>query len=775
MSKSKRIILTSSGGSGHKSAARLMQQDAAAKNQNHITVDVVTGASEQVKFDSDGAMTAKCHKSELGWLRILGKDFGPGGIKRWNDAQQKSDLNELKTLLAKRKITEFTMGSSFYKETRKLLTENPSVEEVVTTQALSIDRVLQAVSDINKCNQRKVKLRIVLTDLPTKKAEHFFLTMRKIDLSKWGNVDIVIDSPYPIIDRRLSGKEREKAASDAFSELTPNLYQDDGTLDNRVSINFGLGPITKEFRDIYNEKLSPSYQESSGEVTLDLKFSKSAENDVASNLMKNEWVGGCKKFKESSAVKREIIIPKDAHVTSIMYGSQASHDGTLQTIDDERKLYAMKKNKDLRPHYTFVFCGKDVASESGEKSLYQQVLEIAKKENSEFFKIIPLTYQDHDMISRLYSRADTLAIRGGGLSIMEVEAVAKKESDIIVFSDVPKQCTLDQVKVLKNPVYWEEGNAEHLQNQFTTAVCANKFTYLQQRQNQMKMKDLRIYLENLFSLSGEALDRYLCKFDLSLVTDHGSLRYDLSKVFPCEQQLIKFLVLYKLLDDYQGNEDVIALVQDVKSALFNQAFNLSSFPDDQGFSELCESACSDMQKWNPTLVEHYYSLTKFDEKNEFVNSNGFLILFPVVGAIVAAALSAVLAAVFLGATAPLLLAISSFIFQTTGLSLAINLMLATGLTVIMSGFALSQALHTEHSTCKATEVVEKPETTSSSESSQEAQTIFTVTEQAWKKKLTADASYDFRDGIFSSKRRPILNDETYRPSPRRFGRNGMES
>lgn len=690
MSKSKQIILTSSGGSGHKSAARLIQQESGKKAQNYVTVDVVTGDSEWVEFDSDRITVSQYQKAEYGWLALFGMDFGPDGIEKWNAAQKKSDLRQLKSLLDKRALTEFTVGPNFYRLTKDLLMRNPDANEVVTTQALSINQIFQAINDVNKNHKRNVKFRIVLTDLPTKKAEHFFLTMRKIDLCKYPGVDVVIDSPYPIIDSNLTGAEKNKAAIAAFSELAPNLFHDDGTLFEHVSINFGPGPITQEFKDIYYEKLNPENCHNVSPIVLDLKFSTKQEHDAVSGLLRHGWVSNCKIFKDSLFVKRKIIIPEDAHVTSIMYGSQASHYGTLRTIADEVELYKQNNEIDLQPHYYFVFCGKDVKSENGEASLYQQVLDIAEKRNTDLFKIIPLTYQDHDMISRLYSRADTLAIRGGGLSIMEVEAVAKNEADIVVFSDVSESCSQEKSLTLINPVYWEEGNAEHLQNQFPTAACANKFTYRYHRDNHAKIKALHRYLTQMKALSGDYLKRHLSEFDLSLVVDGCSTRYDLEKIFPDQAQQIRFLVLYKLLHDWKGSKETIELVQGVRSEIFQQAFNILPFPDGRGFSEICESACDDLQQWNPDLVARYNKITKSKLPAQKNNRAGWFFILSVIAVFLTAVLSVALASVLFGVTSPMLLAVSAVIAQITGLSLVQNLMLFVGLSLSMSVVSIGE-------------------------------------------------------------------------------------
>ena len=68
--------------------------------------------------------------------------------------------------------------------------------------------------------------------------------------------------------------------------------------------------------------------------------------------------------------------------------------------------------------------------------LYQKVLEVAqevKNSPNNQIEIIPLTNQPGSMIADLYSIADWIIARPGGISIMEIEAVAKKAKNIYIY------------------------------------------------------------------------------------------------------------------------------------------------------------------------------------------------------------------------------------------------------------------------------------------------------------------------------------------------------
>lgn len=116
-----------------------------------------------------------------------------------------------------------------------------------------------------------------------------------------------------------------------------------------------------------------------------------------------------------------ITLPSDAHVTTLMMGSQG-----LEVIQDYfNKIRTTFAGKVLPvPHYFFIACSRNQALFS---KLLMQCLEDTK--NNPYLKIIPMEMQPPETVAELMWRSQVIILRASGLSCIEqiaMDEAAKK-------------------------------------------------------------------------------------------------------------------------------------------------------------------------------------------------------------------------------------------------------------------------------------------------------------------------------------------------------------
>ncbi|MCS5711883.1 hypothetical protein [Candidatus Berkiella aquae] len=471
------LILTSEGGAGHK--------EAAADSERQYAKQV---KKKQVKINKVFVLPAPDAK-EKSWMQLFRHDFGKKGVKDWNDAQKAGDMKKIKSMVSVQWISEMLFGRNFEDNTFYELTKDQNTTHVIDTQAVNSHRIVGAVAHFNqiranpkRCerhnqlvrfnnelrkipalrlfalkrfsheikfslDKKPIKIRKRMTDLPNN-ADHFFQSLKKIN--KWDLPYFELEAPHaPLLQSevaKMSPEERRKADLDYYRKKCPNLFDKNGT--PLIVIEFTDGPIKKEFLH---------YKEHPVDKNKDLSLNiKVAHQNELKMLKENGVIDFGATLSPSQTVS--FNIPAAAKVQSIMLGSQAAVSASLSYVDTEIAAHTQQHNPSEQ--YLFVFCGKH----EGPDSLFAQLNDKIQqgKQSGQIpstLKIVPLTYQDADMIAPLYSRADEAFIRSGGISCMEIEAVA--QGKVFIHSE-EKGNLLTEDELLKAMLFWERGNAEHV-------------------------------------------------------------------------------------------------------------------------------------------------------------------------------------------------------------------------------------------------------------------------------------------------------------------------
>ena len=471
------IILTCDGGSGHKSAAEALQKKAMSDGDQ---VEVIN--TTRTGWFSGGGLNISPEYDHLFYKGFI--DLGPFATRWWDWAQRTSHTELLRAFASLRKLS-FLSIPSFRHRSYHLLKDRQDINdhtEVVfhntqpnCVQALiySIARYNREVKAYNKEHPDKprniVKLVNHFTDMPTLQAQMFIEEMAKIDVADIDDAQFELHTRPPIIsddnpDR--STQDTELLYHQKTKQLYPKLYENVQANTHRVK--FVDGPIRSEF---VHRKINPAERRDG----LNINFTNKVEfGSFNATLTDN-------KLSEFNATTSHANMPlnEDTEVVSLMLGSQASIEGTIALVQEEIK-FATESSK---PKYVFVFCGADKPKEG--LVLYQKVLDIAKTVNGKTdsnIRIIPLTNQPGSVIADVYSLADRVITRPGGISIMEIEAVVKR-GKVFVFTELGKLEKLfnhllsrsDETLKKKfiqqtsqqrytDLIAWEWGNALHARN-----------------------------------------------------------------------------------------------------------------------------------------------------------------------------------------------------------------------------------------------------------------------------------------------------------------------
>lgn len=412
------LIITSSGGGGHKIAADSLQQKKIQKSP----------ANNVVQLD---VMRSGCS---------YGSRIGKNCTDSWDKAQQKGDIQKQLQLVRFQPIAEalFCIGT-FFTVLHRLLTAEKLPKSVICTQPLHLLAITEAVRAANLIRfreKRKIsKVHVYLTDLPTSKAEHFFGALRRLSYMSKRNFDMIrVHAPEPICPAGQSAQD--------FWKKQAHLRPDQVKIESM--------PVSAPFKE-------PAALPLPGNATkLDIKlFSKDEQAEM-------------KKLQLSSRFQ----IAAQDKVGLVMLGSVPEKTAILNYVEGIAAAAKERRFVQKSPHhYVFVACGskEQNGGEGGLKndSLYREVCKkIQEAELPPKVKIIPFVGQP---VAPIFGRSDLSITRSGGMTSAEILALKNRAGDnkrVLIHSSLkqtPEGSQEDICKALMDQIpLWENGNAEYL-------------------------------------------------------------------------------------------------------------------------------------------------------------------------------------------------------------------------------------------------------------------------------------------------------------------------
>jgi hypothetical protein len=440
-----KFYLHSSGGGGHTAAmkAKVQEDLDSAKDQGRdlknfkpLTIDLL-----------------------VDWLGLVGEL----SVKAWNDAQKRGDVQKQEELVAQQPLGNLVFGTFVYNKLYKLLIDNPQLKEVVSTQAMCTPSLCQAILDINKATGRNIKLKLVMTDLPTEKAVHFWNGLK--DLTSEQRSILTLETISPDVSNVQYSKQTHGMASQRLQTVDFEKVAIKSFFDKHcgpgLKVEIVEPPLRKEFK-AGNHRTRDEINASG----LNFSFKNDLEREVfeAAN-------GHIEKGKGVATVS----INENDTVASLMLGSQGGI-AILDYIQEYAKHYS--PNAKGGNTLFFVYCG---AGQSGMPSeLFikaKQLIDEMKREGRlpEGLIVVPLGMQDATAIAENYARNDLTIMRSGGLASFEALECAKenKQNQFLIHSEGHSE----DVNALRKAIpVWEGGNAEYLESKIGAQIVnADRF------------------------------------------------------------------------------------------------------------------------------------------------------------------------------------------------------------------------------------------------------------------------------------------------------------
>ncbi len=339
-------------------------------------------------------------------LPFLG-GLGDMAVNAWDNAQKNGNLSYLQRHAALGWIVEIIMYPLVYFRVKWLLQDlKVEPEFVVSTQAFCINAIVSAMHTVNQEKKWNMHMHIHLTDLPSKKAVHFFPSIRKL-----ANNDVL----------------RNMVTLHAAAPITKNGQTESEFWEKYIGkikvISSEQFPIQKAF--IHTAELKKNLEQPVSKVKIKLNHPEEAD------IIRKGSFETKATFDEKEAA---FDIKKEDKLAFLMLGSMPTTEAVLDwvhTFAEESKRCANEQ----RQHYFFLYCGKPSSDQEPNVLLPQINDALEKLKNAgklaPNFTLVPFSYQSDDVIAFLMARSDMSITRSGGITSMQLLELDK--------ADLPKR------------------------------------------------------------------------------------------------------------------------------------------------------------------------------------------------------------------------------------------------------------------------------------------------------------------------------------------------
>lgn len=391
-----------------------------------------------------------CKDVMIDWLpKVVGKFFT--GL--WNHAQRTGNMMLLEICVSGQRFADKLIWIPvFCSALSTLLKEN--VDCVVDTQLLGTSAILKAIRLIHRWKGKKIILEKVITDLPTESANHFFHPIKK--LSEKDKKFLRIITTTPLLEDHYPN-------ADAFWNKNCNI--------TNKEVHYDALPIRPSFIQYAKQKQIPDT------LTLNIATHDPKETHLIHRVL-SFGTGNAKRMKNSIAYT---IHPEDK-VAMLMLGANPHEEAVLEYIKHFINILRERKYKTRKDHL-FVCCSKADRVKILTQEKIVQLLK-ATQGYPKSLTIIPIPYQEDEVIAPLFHRCNATITRAGGLTSMELLTVSHGTIWIHKGS-VPKllpRFFLKGKTIQEGMPPWEKGNAKYLQAKkgarFITPQTFNEVTHL---------------------------------------------------------------------------------------------------------------------------------------------------------------------------------------------------------------------------------------------------------------------------------------------------------
>lgn len=408
------LVITTSGGGGHLQAANAKILDEQLKNP-----------------------AVKVSKHDV-LANAGGKRFGLFMINQiWDKTQRRGRVRALEIFASAVPIFDVIFWIPvFFQILHKLFKYD--IDHVVDTQPLCLPSITTAVRIYRFFKKKHLFIEKILTELPTGYAAHYLKPIKRLGVKSRSLVQLITTKPL------LAQNQTAESFWQQYCGLSAHVvsYQD-----------FPIRPLFKKYQK--KQKTNESF-------TLLIKLKTPQEKSILTDTLSKGNIKGC--FFEDSL---KLTIEPHNKVTTLMLGSQSVQEASLQYVKNFIDIIKEDLSKSSH-HFFFVFCSHKTLDEI---PLQEQIhrLIMATDNYPSNLTIIPMSSQGDDVIAPLYFRSDATLTKAGGVTAMELMAVAKgkiwihHEEKISALEKFFLNNSLFTVSSYKGMPKWEYGNASYLE------------------------------------------------------------------------------------------------------------------------------------------------------------------------------------------------------------------------------------------------------------------------------------------------------------------------
>jgi hypothetical protein len=400
------LIITSSGGGGLLQAANAKEQEIKSQDPDAIVI----------------------HRDVMkDWMW---KPVGKFCIWAWNGAQIRGNVWVQSFFGMVAPFVEYFFWPHIFVYSLYTLFKE-DVDQVIDTQIMGTSAIIKALRYFNRRSKKTVHLQKVLVDLPTKRATHFFVTIKSLSEKDRKYIKLITIAPM------LENGETEEE----FWRVNCNL--------TRNELQYEDYYVRQSFLKYRNLERKPEI------MILKTRYRNQEELELIEKAIQR----GNSQFKKKSG-EIEFSISPETLVFTLLLGSQPASDATLNYV---KKFIEIAKNNKCHgvPIHLFVFCANH---QPGQSTLFTRVVDFIEKltEYPTSLTVIPMSFQSDDVIAPLFFRSDITCTRSGGQTAMELMSVGRGK--IWVHSEAKKgKGDLTNEELLKGIPGWESANASYLQ------------------------------------------------------------------------------------------------------------------------------------------------------------------------------------------------------------------------------------------------------------------------------------------------------------------------
>jgi hypothetical protein len=397
------IVIDSRGGGGHISVGQSATAEWSSKGANHITNTI-----DFLGQDIIGSVN----------IPFIGS-IGDFAVYHWNNAQISGNVSQLKNTADLRWFSDlifYPIAIRKFTEYLRSLDDQP--EQIISSQALCIDALAQAILTVNKERKWNMKLQVHMSDLPTEKAEHFYKSLRNIGYNKKLSEIVTLYSPTE--------------PQCQTGETSANFWK--RHIGDIKVLYFDKIPIRKSFFE--------NHCTIGKDVDLSLRLNHSNELTVLKLGTKNPA------FPDQLGQNKiiDFHVGKNDKIATLMLGSQPPKNAINDYVHAFIKGAAAEKaalndaaakknlppvaDEDLPKYNLFIFCGRPESL--NDKNQVNEILRKLEKdlrsyskENKAFelpsnLRIIPFTHQDDKTLAPLLHRSNLTITKSGGSTCFEL-------------------------------------------------------------------------------------------------------------------------------------------------------------------------------------------------------------------------------------------------------------------------------------------------------------------------------------------------------------------